>query len=140
MKLKLNTAAFQNIKCIYGAIWPSSERVTIANPSDDPWGFRVSPMEESGKGAAVKGITIGELLANSGSPRIGLLKLDIEGAEYRIFSAEYDSWLSKTDAIIIELHDRIQTGSSDAFFSAVSKFGFMVERRSFHNVIVTRLS
>lgn len=135
--LQLNTAQFKNVKCVHGAIWETSQRVVIANPSDDPWAFRVRKPEGAADGS-IPGITIGELLASSRSSHIGLLKLDIEGAERRVFSAQTDLWLPKTDAIIIELHDRIEAGCSEAFFSAVDRLGFKVIHRSVHNVVVAR--
>lgn len=135
--LQANTAQFTNVKCVHGAIWETSQRVVIANPSDDPWAFRVRSPDDSADGS-IPGITIGDLLAASHNSRIGLLKLDIEGAERRVFSAPSESWLPKTDAIIIELHDRIEAGCSDAFFSAVGRLGFRVIHQSVHNVVVAR--
>ena len=43
-----------------------------------------------------------------------MLKLDIEGGEQALFSAETE-WIAKTEAICIELHDRIVKGCSDKF-------------------------
>jgi hypothetical protein len=45
------------------------------------------------------------ILRESGQDRISLLKIDIEGAEVQLFSEGCESWLSKVDNIVIELHD-----------------------------------
>lgn len=50
-----------------------------------------------------KGICINTLLDQFGISHINLLKMDVEGAEAAIFSANVD-WLRKVDNIIIELH------------------------------------
>ncbi len=54
---------------------------------------------------------------------IDLFKIDIEGAESFLFSSEHDlSWLSKVGIIVIELHDRYQSGCSRNFWNAVEAF------------------
>jgi hypothetical protein len=69
---------------------------------------------------------------------IDLLKLDIEGAEREIFGASDLDWMARTNAIIIELHDRFRPGCEAAFFSAARRFGFEVTQRTTHNVLVQR--
>jgi FkbM family methyltransferase len=133
--LKLNAAPFRNIECVHGAIWGSDEPVSLANPGDESWGYRVEALGGAGP-AAIAGMTIDTLLANSGKKRIGLLKLDIEGAEAKVFSGPCGSWLKATDAIMIELHDRFQAGCTESFFSAIEPFGFEPTYRSEHNVTV----
>jgi len=137
--LKLNAAPFKNITCIHGAIWDSITQVCIANPDEDSWGYRVKPLDSTAPTASVSGITIGDLFASSGRKRIGLLKLDIEGAEAKVFSGKCESWLSVTDAIMIELHDRFQPGCTESFFSAINPFGFKLKYRSENNVTVMRI-
>ena len=55
--------------------------------------------------ADIRSIDIGTLLSESGFNRIDILKLDIEGAEFVLFSKNYDHWIDKVDMFIIELHD-----------------------------------
>jgi FkbM family methyltransferase len=136
--LERNVSAFKNITCVHGAIWGVSGPVAIANPDQDPWGFSVQSAAESSQGPTIMGVTIGDLLLSSGENRIGLLKLDIEGAERQVFASQYESWLSATDAIMIELHDRYQPGCSETFFAAVNPFGFIPVKQSQHNVTVVR--
>lgn len=136
--LKRNASAFKNITCFHGAIWGVSGPVAIANPNQDPWGFTVQSVTDASQASTIMGITIGDLLANFGGNRIGLLKLDIEGAERQVFASEYESWLSATDAIMIELHDRYQPGCTESFFAAVNRFGFTPVKQSKHNVTVVR--
>lgn len=66
-----------------------------------------------GEEGEITAITIGDILGESGRNRLSLLKMDIEGAEAVVFAdASYRDWLSRTDAIAIELHD--DTGFGDA--------------------------
>jgi FkbM family methyltransferase len=80
--LRLNTQGFSNVKIIEGAIWPRSEMLTIENPTDESWSFRMKP---GNAGAAVTGYTVQQILNLAGFGRCDLLKLDIEGAEKELF-------------------------------------------------------
>ena len=56
-----------------------------------------------------------ELLKWSGLSKIDILKLDVEGAEKDIFeSANCGKWLDCVRQIVVELHDRIVPGCSEA--------------------------
>jgi hypothetical protein len=52
----------------------------------------------------MQAIDIGGLLRDSGYARISVLKIDIEGGEAAVFSANYQVWLHKVDNLMIELH------------------------------------
>ena len=47
--------------------------------------------------------------------------MDIEGSEKEVFSRNYKSWINKVNIIVIELHDRIKSGCTDALYSAISR-------------------
>jgi hypothetical protein len=67
-------------------------------------------------------VTAGDLIEEYGLDRVNLFKIDIEGAEYEVFSDPGSSeWLTSVDAIAIELHDRFRPGCSRAFFSRVGE-------------------
>ncbi|MBQ0769105.1 MAG: FkbM family methyltransferase [Bizionia sp.] len=67
---------------------------------------------ESNKGE-VKGITIDEIIADNNLTKITFLKIDIEGAERFIFTAENNlSFLSKTKILAIEIHDEFEIRES----------------------------
>jgi hypothetical protein len=61
------------------------------------------------------------LMAETGTQNIDLLKVDIEGAEVEVFSTA-STWIDRTEAICIELHDRFRAGCAGAFLSAVGDF------------------
>jgi len=52
------------------------------------------------------------------------LKLDIEGAGKELFTSNYEEWLDKVNIMVIELHDRMKPGCSDAFYSTIKKYNF----------------
>jgi FkbM family methyltransferase len=138
--LKTNAAPYANVTCIHGAVWGSDRSLRVRDSTADPWAFSVEPVEANHRtaDANVRAFTIGTVLAMSGHDRVGLLKLDIEGAEHDVFSTGYESWLSKTDAINIELHDRLQPGCTEVFNAAVARYPFRRRRRTRHNVVLVR--
>ncbi len=66
---------------------------------------------------------------------IDILKLDIEGAEAELFCANYENWLGKTNVIIIELHDRIREGCSEALYKATAHHNFQKVERQEHVIL-----
>ena len=53
---------------------------------------------------ALPTLTISDLLMKIGTTDLGLLKLDIEGAEEALFTANYESWIDKFRVLIVEVH------------------------------------
>lgn len=84
---------------------------------------------KNGEKPEMAGIDIGSILCHSSYDRVSLLKMDIEGAEAIVFAGAHHNWLSKIDAIVIELHDDSTFGAaSEVFFSAIKGQGFQVSR------------
>jgi len=48
--------------------------------------------------------SVPSLLARFGMPRIDVLKMDIEGAETSVFASQPETWLPRTEWILIETH------------------------------------
>jgi hypothetical protein len=122
---------YPNVSVIQAGIWHKATRLKIENPQDEKWLLRVKEAEAGD--ATVNAITIGEILERSGSDRIDILKLDIEGAERELFSYNPD-WLDNVRLLIIETHDHLKPGCSAAVYSAVSKYDVREFRRS-ENII-----
>jgi FkbM family methyltransferase len=114
-----NTKNISGIVPVQAAISPMDGELAV-----DRQGARASsfttraplPDEE-----AVRAISIPTLMKEHGLDRIGLLKIDIEGAEKELFEAQDLAWLDRVDTIAIELHDRMKPGCGHAFFKASSR-------------------
>jgi FkbM family methyltransferase len=133
-----NTRAHRHIRAIHAAVWNKLEPVVIANEQDDPWGFQVKSAD--GQSTTIQGLTLSEVIRECGFEKIDLLKLDIEGAEKDIFGAGDLDWMTRTHAIIIELHDRFRPGCEAAFLDATRRFGFEITQRTPHNLVAQRTS
>ncbi len=108
---------------IQSAIWETNGFVKIENPESGNASYKVR-MADANEKNAFKAITIEKILEDSGRDRIGILKLDIEGAEKELFESNYKNWIEKVDVLIIELHDRIKQSCAVSFFSVIDKEPF----------------
>lgn len=115
-----NCAPYTNIKVVQGAIWTSNTGVSIENPSDESWAFRVRQANGLTSNT-VSGYTIAKLLTDSGHEIIDLLKLDIEGAEEYIFSDPDTNWIKKVKVVAIEVHG---DSAYQAVTQAFAKYNF----------------
>lgn len=117
--LTKNTHRYSNITCIQKALWSGQAQLSILNPTDEPWAFRVG--EVSGENdTAIPALGVGELVSQFDPQRIDLLKIDIEGAEKEVFQNGSDKWIDRVGFIAVELHDNIVSGCSKALAEALA--------------------
>jgi FkbM family methyltransferase len=81
--------------------WSSSSLLGVAG------NFTGAKLQQPvGDGPRISCIDVGSLMARFSLSRIDLLKLDIEGAEEEVLLVESDSWLARTESIVVEFHGR----------------------------------
>ena len=135
--LQYNTLLYDKIHLIQSAAWDKETFIKVLEEGHNPTDFMTIETTADDP-AAMKTVTVGKILAESGFDEIDLLKIDIEGAEKEVFSApDVDEWLTKVKVLTVELHDRYKSGCSDAFFKAVSKYHWHFELRG-ENLIFMR--
>lgn len=76
------------------------ERGTFRDGAE--WSFQVRPARADEPPDFVA-MTIDDLIAESGFPRVDLLKMDIEGAEAEVFRGA-TAWLDRVRTLVVELH------------------------------------
>ena len=121
--------------------------VTLANPEvevkqqHNSYLFSTNLACESEDAIRVRSITPEEILSISQfSKEIGLLKVDIEGAEKEIFeSPQIDQLLSITDVLAIETHDRLIPGCTNAVMDAAKRNGLKLFKQKGDVLFFTRL-
>jgi FkbM family methyltransferase len=93
------------------------------------WARQVRPCAP-GEVPTLHAVDIPTLLAQSGRDRISILKIDIEGAEFAVFSApNVASWLPLVDCLVIELHDDTHFGPcTEVFQRAIADQPFDVSQ------------
>jgi methyltransferase FkbM-like protein len=63
---------------------------------------------------------VAELIERTGAATVGLVKLDVEGAELDLFTGD-TSWLERVQALAVEFHDRYRPGARAAGERAVAE-------------------
>jgi FkbM family methyltransferase len=121
--LRMNTAPYPNIIPVWAGVWNSHAPLRILNADGPTYGYRTAVAVEGSDGS-IPGMSVPELIESIGEDRISLLKVDIEGAESEVFSEGTTSWLSKVDAIMIELHEHLSPGCSQSFYRALVPYSF----------------
>ena len=134
--LEQNGKRFDNITTMKAAIWSSDTYVEIQNPNDEKWAFRVQQAANDGL-SRIQALSIPTILKMAGADRVDILKLDIEGAERDLFDETSAQWIHRVGVIIIELHDWIRPGCSDAL--SIATCGLKWERSQIgENAILIR--
>ncbi|MEK6939168.1 MAG: FkbM family methyltransferase [Nanoarchaeota archaeon] len=134
--LQKNTEPYPNVRCIKAGLWNSNTQLRITNlEKDSKWGFQVEETAESGPNTC-PAISINNLLKEEKRKKIDIAKIDIEGSEKELFSKN-TQWLSKTNLMVIEFHDRMKPGSSKPFWEAVKGMKFKCYKKR-KNVVLER--
>lgn len=136
MLLQKNTESFPNVRCIKAGVWNSDTQLRITNlEKDSKWGFQVEETNSAGPDTC-PAISINTILKEEKAKEIDIAKIDIEGSEKELFSKN-TQWLSKTNLMVIEFHDRMKPGSSKPFRNAVKGMKFRQYKKR-KNVVLVR--
>lgn len=114
-------------KCnlIKGGLWSHSCNLEIIDRGTGNWGFMVKETSRNDD-EVIEAFSIIDIINVFGLPRVDLLKLDIEGSEYDIFSHDYKAWLPYVNAIVIETHDNIIEGCEELVNRVLKNEGFIL--------------
>jgi FkbM family methyltransferase len=107
-------------------VWSHPARLVMSSDSwgDDREWARTVREARPGESGGMEAVDIETLLAESGRPRISILKIDIEGAEKVVFDGPCP-WLRYVDNMVIELHNR---DCEAVFHRAIADAGFAVSK------------
>jgi FkbM family methyltransferase len=129
-----NTCHYPGIIPLQAALWWKSEPLRLSRQRDS-WACRVEALAEN-ETDAIPGITMVDLLRRFNQSSIDILKMDIEGAEYEVFTDDYLPWLVSTGALIVELHDRFRPGCSSALGRATRNLDFRLSKRGENTILM----
>lgn len=118
--LEKNAGQIDSIAPVWAGIASKEGTLSILDPAADKNAIRTKIADARGKG--VPAITMRQILDETGDDAAPFIaKIDIEGAEGELFSANFD-WMDEFPLVIIELHDWLYPGegTSRNFLKAVS--------------------
>lgn len=121
--LKRNVASFPNIVSVEAALWDEKTLVSILDPNASAWARR---FEVAHNGIGMPSITVPELLHERDDYVPFIMKIDIEGAETKLFRSNTD-WIDNFPLVVFEAHDSLYEwlgpwqGSAHSFFSTLAR-------------------
>jgi len=115
--LQMNTSDYPRVIALNKALWHADGFVKIENPSAAAWSFKVLETTADDPDA-IPAVTVGSILRMVGRESVGLLKIDIEGAEFEMFS-NAQSWLHTVQMLAVEIHEGIRPGVTALFESKI---------------------
>jgi FkbM family methyltransferase len=113
-----NVTPYPNIIPLKAAIWSSLCHVILENPEGEPDSFRFAVCSPDNPNS-VQALDISTICLRYKLSRLDILKMDIEGGERAVFSANCDDWLRLTRILFVEFHDE---DSRRVAHIAISKF------------------
>ena len=122
--LRRNCGDDPRIELFNLALWSGPATLALRQGSNNE-AFQVTT--EAGAGPKVEALSIENILTRFDWPRIGILKLDIEGAEHEIFSTGAERWIDRVDCIIMEISDHDRAGTTQSLFKALEGQAFNAE-------------
>ncbi len=117
--LLLNVSGIANMTPRNFAIWGDRVDSLFIPPSTSEWG-RQTHTDKSNDSQEVKAIRVDDFMAAHRINNISILKMDVEGAEFNIFSKNPQPWLKKVESIVIELHESMARGCTKAFSDSIA--------------------
>jgi FkbM family methyltransferase len=103
-----NISHFPNARLVQAAVGGAPGHVALSD-SADAWAFQTRREETGG----VDLVTISDLIASVPNGQAFIVKIDIEGFEADLFSANLD-WLDVADVVIVEPHDWMLPGQGSS--------------------------
>ena len=121
--LRLNTKNMTNLRTIHGALASGDGEVEVFSRKNGEIGNTIIPSNSSegyslGLKEVVQGYSLSRIVDLHGP--IGVLKLDIEGAEKAVFEKSKEI-LATIPIIVCELHDRIEPGCTKALMTIIKE-------------------
>lgn len=119
--LQENFNGVENVELVKGAVWPVKANLKIIS-GNAMEAFKVIEME--GPKGSISAWSIQDILDKMGWDKVDILKLDIEGAEYELFTRDYEKWVNKVNAFIFEVPDNDRAGTTQEIYRALNQHSY----------------
>jgi FkbM family methyltransferase len=126
--LKRNFSNIETVRLIHGAVWYESGKVNLEGSINSAESFAVTTNKISNIEMEIQAYTIPEIMKIANWNEVDILKIDIEGSEYELFSRNHETWINKVKCLIFEIPDNDRAETTQMIYKAIS-------RRSFNSYI-----
>ncbi len=124
--LSRNCAPDPRTVLLQNGLWSHQCRLRVL-PGESAEGFRVEEVDGETP-ADVEAVSIPSLMDRFSFGGIDILKMDIEGAEYQVFSApDIGSWIGRVKVLILECPDSDRPGATQRLFEAIRGLDFVCQ-------------
>ncbi|HVB81194.1 MAG TPA: FkbM family methyltransferase [Candidatus Binataceae bacterium] len=121
--LQRNFAHDPLVTCLHKGIWPTAARLKIDRVSSNE-GISVAEVAANDATYDVDAISIPDVMRKFGMERIDILKLDVEGTEYELFTRNIDDWIERVNVLIFECPDHERPGTVSALYRKIATMDF----------------
>jgi len=123
--IKKNTQDYKNCTVENKALFNKNSYFKIGDPYNATNSFVIKEVNQSDE-YDIESITLDEIILKNKWETIDVLKIDIEGAEKKLFESDYEEWLPKTKIIMVETHDRMIPKCSNTVMKTIDKYNFIL--------------
>ena len=122
--LSRNVLSDLDTKVLKGGLWSHECRLrVVAGGSAEA--FRVIEADGDAQADDVEAISIASIMKRFSFDEIDILKMDIEGAEYEVFSSpSVDTWIHLVRVLIFECPDSDRPGATQKIFEKLARGNF----------------
>jgi FkbM family methyltransferase len=126
IQLHLKENGVEDVEVFQAALWPVDDLVDLSTPAQDSQSWAIQA--KASKDGRVRAISVLTLMKELGWDRIDLLKMDIEGGEFPVFShPTAKEWLPRVQSMVGEYHPDL--GDEKELLRSIESEGFKVEIR-----------
>jgi FkbM family methyltransferase len=123
--LSLNAGSDGKIALLHSGLWSHKCKLRIL-AGESAEGFRAEEAIGEPQSSDVDAVSIPSIMESFGFEEIDILKMDIEGAEYQVFSApDVNSWINRVKVLIFECPDADRPGTTQIIFGKLAGLGFV---------------
>jgi FkbM family methyltransferase len=123
--LAANVGSDPAIEILRNGLWSHDCGLRVF-AGDSPEAFRVKETNDPSQLPDVQAISIPSIMTRFSLPAIDILKMDIEGSEFQVFSSPgVESWIGKVKVLIFECPDSDYPGSTQRIFDKIAGLDFI---------------
>lgn len=107
--LRKNAQPYPNLEVISSAIWHEDAQLSLNDPGKGAWGIETKAKGNE-EGLLTNAISMTSFCQKYAIEQIDILKMDVEGAEWEIFSKGSLEWIDRVRLVQIETHESRKPG------------------------------